>query len=65
MLLNMSLHGSMIGNMLVKHATDKINASYLETEGGEETISNLNKTIQINASSHQQLFKKKGGLNAN
>ena len=28
----MSMQGSMIGNMLVKHANDRLNETYLETE---------------------------------
>ncbi len=55
----MSLHGSMIGNMLIKHANDKINASYLETEEEQPSMSRLNKTVTLKDYCPKKPLKKK------
>ena len=55
----MSIHGSMIGNMLIKHASDKINASYLETEDDQASVSNLNKTLHVKEYTPLKSLKKR------
>jgi len=37
-LLNLSMQGSMIGNMLVKHANERLNESHIETEEDQMSI---------------------------